>query len=295
MIMQKVIITLLLSFISISVFSQEKSEISQLSYSDIDTLLRTVSKNNLTVTEKMNVYSKMFMGMKYELKCVGDGEYSIYEPWPLVNFRETNCMAYCEHVLSLSISDNWDNFFNNLQQIRYKEGIIGIKTRNHYTMADWLPENSWLLENVSAKVSKKYVSDISRTISHKKFFASKGMKYLDYVKEDRTMKVEYIPLADFDKVTDHLKTGDILVLLLKNANNIFAAHMLMVMDAHGKKVIREATSSVMKVIDTDIDTWIQYKQKNKSDKYIGLSVIRVKEDLNKKGKIILPWEIKNLK
>ncbi len=293
--MKKVVLGLVLSLISLYAFSQQKSEISKLSYSQIDTLLRSVSYKNLTITERMNFYSKMFMGMKYDLKCVGDGKYSIYEPWPLVNFQGINCMAFCEHVLAMSISDNWDNFFNNLQKIRYKEGIIGIKTRNHYTMADWLPENSWLLEDVSATVGKEYVKAVTRTISHKKFFASKGIKNLDYVKEDRTMKVNYIPLAEFGKITDNLRTGDILVLLLKNADDIFAAHMLMVMNDHGKKVIREATSSVMKVIDTDIDQWIQYKQKHKSDKYIGLSVIRVKESINKKGRIILPWRIKDLK
>ncbi|RUA09145.1 MAG: hypothetical protein DSY82_06310 [Flavobacteriia bacterium] len=293
--MRKGIFTLVLSLISVIAFSQQKSEISKMSYSQIDTLLRSVSHKNLSITERMNLYSKMFMGMKYDLKCVGDGKYSIYEPWPLVNFQGINCMAYCEHVLAMSISDNWDNFFDNLQMIRYKDGIIGIKTRNHYTMADWLPENNWLLEDVSAEVGKEYVSAVTRTISHKKFFKSKGIKYLDYVKEDRTMKVDYIPLADFGKITGNLKTGDILVLLLKNADDIFAAHMLMVMNDHGKKLIREATSSVMKVIDTDIDQWIQYKQKHKSDKYMGLSVIRVKENLNKKNEIILPWKIKDLK
>ncbi|MEN8125744.1 MAG: N-acetylmuramoyl-L-alanine amidase-like domain-containing protein [Bacteroidota bacterium] len=293
--MKKSVLTIILSLITVFTYAQDKSEISKLSFSGIDSLLRETSKQNLSVSEKMNHYSKMFLGMKYDLECVGDGEYSIYEPWPLVNFQGTNCMAYCEHVLAMSISDNWDNFFNNLQQIRYKDGVISIKNRNHYTMADWLPENNWLLENISAKVGNAYVSNINRTISHKKFFASKGMKHLDYVKEDRKMKVDYIPLAEFGNVIGNLKTGDILVLLHKKLDNIFAAHMLMVMENNGKKIIREATTSTMLVIDTDINKWVSYKQKNKSDKYIGLSVIRLKENINKVGKIILPWEIASIK
>ena len=67
------------------------------------------------------------------------------EAWPLVNFKEINCMVYCEHVLAMAISDNFDNFFNNLQQIRYKDGIIGMKTRNHFGMADWITENGLVL------------------------------------------------------------------------------------------------------------------------------------------------------
>ncbi len=293
--MHKIFITLMLSLLPVFAYPQDNSKISKLSMTEIDSLLRVTSKQNLSLSEKMNFYSTLFLGMKYDLECVGDGKYSIYEPWPLVNFQRTNCMSYCEHVLALSISDNWENFFNNLQQIRYKDGMIGIKTRNHYTMADWLPENSWLLENVSDRVGGKYASSVTRTISHKKFFKAKGMKYLDYVKEDRTIKVDYIPLDKFDQIIGNLKTGDILVLIDKKHHDIFASHMLMVMDQKGKKVIREATMSAMRVIDTDIHKWISFKQKHKADKYLGLSVIRLKENMNKKAKIILPWKIAGLK
>ena len=86
---------------------------------------------NLTITDRINLFSDKFLGMPYNQNCAGDGPYALYEPWPLVNFKETNCMVFCEHVLALSISDSWDNFFNNLQQIRYKDGIIGMRTRNH--------------------------------------------------------------------------------------------------------------------------------------------------------------------
>ena len=111
---------------------------------EIDQVIQEVSKTDLTITDKVNKLSDYFMGTQYNLTCAGDGPYAILEPWPLVNFKETNCMLFCEHVLALSISDNWDNFFNNLQQIRYRDGLIGMKTRNHYTMADWLPQNNWL-------------------------------------------------------------------------------------------------------------------------------------------------------
>ena len=103
-------------------------------------------------------------------------------------------MSFCEHVLALSISDSWDHFFNNLQQIRYKDGIIGMKSRNHYTMADWLPENNWIIEDVSKKVGGEYAQSITRTISHKTFFARKGIHNVDFVKPDRTLTIDYVVL-----------------------------------------------------------------------------------------------------
>ena len=131
-------------FISIQTACAEDPEVKpfyEMTNNEIDALIREVSAANLTVTERMNLYSERFLGTDYNLKCAGDGPYALLEPWPLVNFQETNCMLFCEHVLALSISDTWDHFFNNLQEIRYKDGVIGMKTRNHYTVADWLPAN----------------------------------------------------------------------------------------------------------------------------------------------------------
>ena len=83
---------------------------------EIDSLLKTESQNNLTITDRINLYSELFLGMPYSWTATGDGPYALLESYPLVDFDSTNCMVYCEHVLSMSISDSWDNFFNNLQK-----------------------------------------------------------------------------------------------------------------------------------------------------------------------------------
>ena len=127
----------------------------------IDSLLTVTAAKDLPVTDRMQFYSGIFLDMPYNLICAGDGADALYETYPLVNFKETNCMVFVEHVLALSISDSWDNFFNNLQQIRYKNGIIGMRTRNHYTMADWLPENDWLLEDATAKVASDKAEQVT--------------------------------------------------------------------------------------------------------------------------------------
>lgn len=36
-----------------------------------------------------------------------------------------------------------------LQRIRYKDGVIGVLTRNHFTEADWVVNNSWLIKNIT--------------------------------------------------------------------------------------------------------------------------------------------------
>lgn len=273
--------------------SVSSAVISKLTNVQIDSMLAANSTKGYTVVERMKLYSRMFLNMPYDLNCAGDGPYALYEPWPLVNFERTNCMVYCEHVLALALSDSWDNFFNNLQHIRYKDGIIGMRTRNHYTMADWLPENSWLLYDATKEVGKNLTKTTTRTISHKKFFEGKKIADLRYVKEDRTMTIDYISFENLSKVKENIKDGDILVLIFANKDDIFAAHMMMAFYENDKLVIRESAMGRKTTFDTEFDEWL--KRYINSKNYCGISVIRLKEDFNKKNFVLLPWEIQNIK
>jgi hypothetical protein len=275
--------------------AQTGKKFHEMNHQEIDRIIRQTSQLNLTITEKMNVLSEYFLGMPYNLTCVGDGPYALLEDWPLANFKETNCMAYCEHVLALAISDNWDNFFNNLQHIRYKDGLIGMKTRNHYTMADWLPENNWILKDVSKEVGGADTREVTRTISHLRFFQNKGMDDMTYVLPDRRITLSYIPLDALAKVKDKTRTGDILALIYADKEDIFSAHMLMIAEKDGKKMIRESSNSKMSTFDTEYDVWVQEKLQQSPPKYMGLAFMRVHDELNQPGKLIRPWEISTLK
>lgn len=267
--------------------------IGNMTHTEIDSMLRVNAEKDLTITDRINLYSKMFLGTPYSWTATGDGPYALLETYPLVNFQETNCMIYCEHVLALSISDSWDNFFNNLQQIRYSDGMIGMKTRNHYTMADWLPENSWLLDDVSAKVGGEYTAQMTRTISHYNFFKSKGMDDLRYIKADRTITVDYVPMGHMKDVKDRVKDGDIVAILYANKDNVFSAHMMMIIEKAGKLYFREASTTSYSTFETEYDEWLAWKGVNK--KYAGIAFMRVKDKLNTKNFVILPWEISLLK
>jgi hypothetical protein len=269
------------------------AEIGQMSYAQIDSMLKVNADKGLTVTDRINLYSSMFLGTPYSWTATGDGPYALLETYPLVNFQETNCMVYCEHVLALSISDSWDNFFNNLQQIRYKEGIIGMKTRNHYTMADWLPENSWILDDVSAEVGGEYTASMTRTISHENFFKGKGLKDMRYVKHDRKITVEYVPMEHMKDVKSRIKDGDIVAMLFANQDNVFSAHMLMIVEKDGDLYFREASTTNYSTFETEYDEWLAWK--GTWDKYAGIAFMRVKDELNKPNAVVLPWKIKDLK
>ncbi len=267
--------------------------VTEMSNLEIDSILTAISEQNLTITERIAVFSEMFLDMPYNLTCAGDGPYALYETEPLVNFKETNCMVYCEHVLAMSVSDSWDNFFNNLQHIRYSGGIIGMRTRNHYTMADWLPENAWLLDDASRKVGGESTRQFIRTISHERFFRGKGISDLRHVKPDREVTVDYVPMQSLPEIKKNIRSGDILALIYANMPDIFSAHMLIAIEKEGALYLRESAQSRMSTFDSIFEEW--YDRYKDSKRYAGLSFMRVREDLNTPGRIILPWEINGLR
>jgi hypothetical protein len=160
-------------------------------------------------------------------------------------------------------------------------------------MADWLPENSWLLEDVSRKVGASHTKKVTRTISHEKFFQGKGITDLRYVKPDREITIDYIPSHVLGNIKSNLQIGDIGALLFAKKNNIFSAHMWMVAEEGGQIIIRESSTSKMSTFDTPYQQWAEKIQN--SPRYLGIVLMRVKSELNQPGRIILPWEIHNLK
>ena len=112
---------------------------------------------------------------------------------------------------------------------------------------------------------------------------------------DRTMAINYIPLIDFKNVLDKTRAGDILALLYANLDNIFSAHMAMIAENESSKIIRESSNSKMTTFDTPIEEWIEQKLNLKPQRYLGIAIIRVKDEINMAGKIIYPSEIRDLK
>jgi len=292
--MKKITNTVILILLLFQVcIAGEKKRFFEMTNVEIDSLLTVTANKQMTITERMNYFSEFFLETDYSWTCTGDGPYALLEADPLVNFKETNCMVFCEHVLALAISDSWDIFFNNLQKIRYKDGIIGMRSRNHFTMADWLPENGWLLEDVSRKVGGSATKKMTRTISHKSFFKGKGIKDLRYIIKDRKLTINYIPSKVLKKIKNNLQAGDIGAILFANKTDIFSAHMFMVVDKNGQTTIREASTSKMTTFDTNYEKWAEKIEK--SGRYIGIALMRVKDKINEAGEIILPWKIREMK
>jgi len=151
------------------------------------------------LNERINYFSNKLKGKPYYLGPMGEG-LSIYPSYkPRVNFSEMDCLTYIEHVLALAYAKNYNDFFNILQNIRYKNGAINYKTRNHFLVADWLVNNGYVsgfggwglgLEEVFEKEidKKKFFSDPSADnpkVSIMHLPKAKAIIYADTAKFER--------------------------------------------------------------------------------------------------------------
>jgi len=85
------------------------------------------------------------IGQRYKLNLLGEYPFELHDDLPMFSLVESDCVVFAEHTYAMALSRSWEEFFWMLQRIRYKQGVIGVATRNHYTELDWNVNNAWLL------------------------------------------------------------------------------------------------------------------------------------------------------
>lgn len=248
----------------------------QMSKAEIDAWLTGLKGKSLT--QRMEAVSGRALNTPYFLGPLGEGTAAPFDKKPLIDLSRVDCVTFCEQTLALSLAKSYDQAYEVLQKIRYKGGHKTserlMETRNHYFMADWVPNNQWLVSDVTP--SLPHHTPLTRTISHRKLFESQGFKGITVREPDRTLTIQYVPDSQLSGVEKQLKSGDIGVLI-QDHEGIFAAHTgMMYKLADGRWVFRNATSlDPKKVVDTPWPELIASLQKSK--RLIGMSFVRPRQ------------------
>jgi hypothetical protein len=93
------------------------------------------------------------LGQPYELYLLGEMPFETYDPQPLYSIAKSDCLVFAEHTLAMALTSDWTDFMRLLQRIRYRDGHLGVATRNHFTEADWNPSNRWLAHDITAELA----------------------------------------------------------------------------------------------------------------------------------------------
>ncbi|MDY0744569.1 DUF1460 domain-containing protein [Paucibacter sp. R3-3] len=188
------------------------------------------------------------IGQPYELYLLGEFPYETFDPQPLFNLDKSDCVVFSEHIYAMAQSASWEEFFWMLQRIRYKDGVIGVATRNHYTEADWNINNRWLLTDITARMAGTRAVPYFQNIDRQAFLRKQ-------FKIEREIPVQrwddaYVPKQIVGEVARQLQDGDFVNIISGypgQPGGAFASHVgLIVLGADGERHILHSSEPVVR-------------------------------------------------
>src|SRR5436190_13548477 len=104
---------------------------------EVDKYLQFLSATEPDLRMRIVHLARKNIGQPYELYLLGEMPFEPYDPQPIYCLGKSDCLVFTEHTYAMAMSHNWPGFMRLLQRIRYRDGQLGVATRNHYTEADW--------------------------------------------------------------------------------------------------------------------------------------------------------------
>lgn len=139
----------------------------------IQQLYHTLSaRPNISMSERLNVISALFLDKPYILGALGEGASARYDQFPLYRTDGFDCDTYVNTVIALAVANSMQSFTQCLNNARYKHGQISYISRNHFTSIDWNKNNQQrgLLKDITLEFKdqkNKSVAQISKTLIDK--------------------------------------------------------------------------------------------------------------------------------
>jgi hypothetical protein len=202
----------------------------------------------------------------------------------VVNLRELDCTTFAENCLAIartikSETPSFEQFTCELQNIRYRNGVIdGYPSRIHY-FSDWIFENN--KNNLMKDISKEIANTPYPLIVN--FMSTHPQSYIQ-LKNDSTLipviaakeqeiskrEMYFIPEEKIATFENLLQDGDIAGITT-NIKGLDMSHVVILQRVNGRIHILHASTTAQKVILSE-ETLEDYLKKSKSA--TGIMVVR---------------------
>lgn len=192
------------------------------SESEVDRYLRILPAAEPDLPRRVVHLGRKNIGQPYEIYLLGEFPFEFYDPDPIYCLDRSDCLVFCEHMYALALSRDWWTFLRTLQRLRYRDGIIGMVTRNHYTIADWDRNNAYLFEDLTAQLGGGRACVPLRQVCRRANFFKKYELGQDI--PDEPVRDHYIPKENVPGILAELRDGDFVNIIRGNADSQFAGH-----------------------------------------------------------------------
>jgi len=238
---------------------------------EIDLVLRDLAAHEPDLRNRVVAIARRFIGQPYKLGLLGEGGREPYDRDPLYCLTASDCVTFVEQVYALALSSSWADFLPTLNRIRYRDGEISIRTRNHFTEADWNINNAWLFDDITMTLANGRVHvPLRQRVNRKAFFRKLGL-IIDT--PDENFVGAYIPRKNFDALLPELHDADVAEIVRGTTAAPFVSHMgLIAHDPAGRVTFIHSGDPAVRELPLR-----DYLAKN--TKVIGMKFLRPRESL----------------
>lgn len=215
---------------SIDLLNIQQNEIKKLkakplykfSPSELDTYLGFLQTTEPNLRNRIQHLAQKCLNQSYQIFLLGEFPFELYDPDPLYSLNKSDCVVFSEHIYAMALSYDWKSFFAMLQRIRYKNGEIGLASRNHYTEFDWDVNNKWLVQDITEELAGDETVWETTVVDRARFLSKWGIGQLI---PSETVTWSYIPYELLPKVIDKLQPGDFVNIVRGYEGNKWVGHV----------------------------------------------------------------------
>ena len=206
----------------------------QMAPTEVDRFIASMHVAEPDLRKRVTAIGRRNIGQPYMLNLLGEFPYQLHDALPMFSLERSDCVVFVEHTYAMALSRSWEEFFWMLQRIRYKDGIIGVASRNHYTEVDWNINNRWLVTDVTAALAGPDVLNYPMTVDRSSFLRTTH-KTVHQVAVQNAHEV-YMSRDTLMKMLPQLHDGDMLNVVSVRDGKHGVSHVgLIAVDGEGQR------------------------------------------------------------
>ncbi len=273
-----------------------KKPLYEFTEAEVDTYLRWLHAAEPDFRRRIVHLARKNLGQPYDIYLLGEMPFEPYDPQPIYCLDRSDCLVYSEHTYAMALGSDWPRFMAMLQRLRYRDGQIGVATRNHYTEADWNISNRWLVEDITAQVAGDSAQKFKQKIDRARFLRSSFNLDVDIPVENR--EDVFLPYREIDRADPELREGDFVNIVrghppaegaASNENEIFGGsawvgHVGLVVRGEGGS-LNFIHSTKPKVREQTFASLVEYGDESRAEKLaegkpvlLGFKFLRLRDE-----------------
>lgn len=248
----------------------EPKQIYQMTPQEAGAYIGDLQRTEPELRKRIAAIGRRNIGQPYKLNLLGEFPYEAHDSLPMYSLEASDCLVFAEHTYAMALSASWEEFFWTLQRIRYKDGVIGVASRNHYMEVDWNVNNRWLLSDASSGAS--YTMHVDRA----QFLKTQHHVQRDIPVEDTVQT--YLPVERALQEFGTLGEGDMVEVVSQRKGQAMVTHVgLVVLDAQGQR--RFLHSSAPAVREEPFEAFVARTQARANNGLAGFKFLRLNDSI----------------